>query len=51
VQIKDLFPRWSLSFDLRFGDKLARDNFEPLAPSPDDFYDLTGVAIYLSREF
>jgi hypothetical protein len=51
VQLKDLWPRWSLGIDLRFGDKLARDNFDPQAPRPDDFYDLTGVTIYLSRGF
>jgi hypothetical protein len=50
-QLKDLRPRWSLEFDLRFGDKLARDNFDPQAQRPDDFYDLTGVTIYLSRGF
>ena len=51
VELKDLWPRWSLSLDLRFGDKLARDNFDPAALRPDDFYDLTGVTIYLSRGF
>jgi hypothetical protein len=51
VQIKELWPRWSLSFDVRIGDKLARDNFDPQAPRPDDFYDLRGVSIYLSRGF
>ena len=51
VQIKDLWPRWSLGVDLRLGDKLARDNFEAQAPRPDDFYDLKGFAIYLSRGF
>jgi hypothetical protein len=51
VQLKDLWPRWSLGVDLRFGDKLARDNFDSQAPRPDDFYDLKGFAIYLSRGF
>ena len=51
VQLKDLWPRWSLGVDLRFGDKLARDNFDSQAPRPDDFYDLKGVTIYLSRGF
>jgi hypothetical protein len=51
VQLKDLWPRWSLGVDLRIGDKLARDNFDPQAPRPDDFYDLRGFAIYLSRGF
>ena len=51
VQLKDLWPRWSLSVDVRFGDKLARDNFDSQAVRPDDFYDLTGVTLYLSRGF
>ena len=51
VQLKDLWPRWSLGLDLRLGDKLARDNLDPLAPRPDDFYDLRGVSLYLSRGF
>jgi hypothetical protein len=54
VQLKDLWPRWSLSLDLRYGDKLARDNVLPTDPqggSPDNFYDLSGVTIYLSRGF
>ena len=51
VQIKDLWPRWSLGVDLRLGDKLARDNFDSQAPRPDDFYDLRGISLYLSRGF
>jgi opacity protein-like surface antigen len=54
VQIKDLWPRWSLGLDLRLGDKLARDNVLPSDPQggrPDNFYDLSGVTIYLSRGF
>jgi hypothetical protein len=51
VQLKDVWPRWSLSLDLRIGDKLARDNFDPQATRPDDFYDLRGLTIYLSRGF
>lgn len=51
VQLKDLWPRWSLGVDFRLGDKLARDNFDPRAPRPDDFYDLRGVSLYLSRAF
>jgi len=51
VQLKDLWPRWSLGVDLRIGDKLARDNFDPQAPRPDDFYDLRGFSLYLSRGF
>src|SRR5688572_26427608 len=54
VEIKDLWRRWSLGLDLRLGDKLARDNLLPTDPQggrPDNFYDLSGVTIYLSRGF
>ena len=51
VQLKDLWPRWSLGVELRLGDKLARDNLDSQAPRPDDFYDLRGVSLYLSRGF
>jgi hypothetical protein len=54
LQIKDLLPRWSLSIDLRIGDKLARDNVlatDPQGGRPDNFYDLTGFGVYLSRGF
>ncbi|HET7608617.1 MAG TPA: hypothetical protein VFL84_08080, partial [Gammaproteobacteria bacterium] len=51
VLLEDLWPRWSLGLDIRFGDKLARDNFDPAAVRPDDFYDLSGVTLYLSRAF
>jgi hypothetical protein len=54
AQLKDLLPHWDLSLDLRYGDKLARDNLLPTDPQggrPDDFYDLRGVSLYLSRRF
>src|SRR5512143_551266 len=54
VQFKDLRPRWDLSIDVRYGDKIARDNLLPTDPqggSPDNFYDLTGISVYLSRRF
>jgi hypothetical protein len=54
VELKDLLPSWTLGFDLRFGDKLARDNLLPTDPQggrPDNFYDLTGLSLYLSRRF
>ena len=54
LQIKELWPRWSLGLDVRFGDKLARDNLLPSDPQgdrPDNFYDLSGLTIYLSRGF
>jgi hypothetical protein len=50
----DFSPKWALSFDLRIGDKLARDNLLPTDPQggrPDNFYDLHGVGIYVSRRF
>jgi hypothetical protein len=53
-QVKDLLPRWDLVLDLRIGDKLARDNVLPSDPQggrPDNFYDLTGFSVYLSRRF
>jgi hypothetical protein len=54
VEIKELWPRWNLGVDLRYGDKLARDNVLPTDPQgsgPDNFYDVTGLAFYLSRRF
>ena len=54
VQFKELRPKWDLSIDLRYGDKIARDNLLPTDPqggSPDNFYDLTGVSVYLSWRF
>ena len=53
-QVKDLLPRWDLAFDLRIGDKLARDNLLPTDPQggrPDNFYDLSGLSLYLTRRF
>ena len=56
VQIKELLPSWTLGVDLRYGDKIARDNLLPSDPPPtngrdDNFYDLSGIAVYLSRRF
>ena len=54
VQLKELWPSWSLAIDLRYGDKIARDNVLPTDPQggkPDNFYDLSGIAVYLSRRF
>ena len=54
VQLKDLWPSWSLSMDLHYGDKIARDNLLPSDPQggkPDNFYDLSGLAVYFSRRF
>ena len=54
VQLKEVMPGWDLNLDLRFGDKVARDNLLPTDPqggSPDNFYDITGVSLYLRYAF
>jgi hypothetical protein len=54
LEVRDLFPSWNLAIDARLGDKLARDNLLPSDPQgarPDNFYDIQGVAVYLSRGF
>lgn len=54
VQLKELLPGWDLGIDLRYGDKIARDNLLPTDPQggkPDNFYDLSGIAVYLTRRF
>lgn len=54
MQWKELISDWDLSLDVRFGDKVARDNLLPSDPqggSPDNFHDVTGVTLYLSRGF
>ena len=54
VQLRDLWPRWGLNLDLRYGDKVARDNVLPSDPqggSPDNFYDVLGISAYLSYRF
>lgn len=55
VQVKELWPRWTLGVDLRIGDKIARDNLLPSdqqsSVRPDNFYDLRGVSVYLSLRF
>jgi len=54
AQLKDLMPKWDLNVDLRFGDKIARDNLLPSDPQGgrnDNFYDLRGLGIYLTRRF
>lgn len=53
-EIKDLWPLWNLGIDVRFGDKVARDNLLPTDPQggrPDNFYDVRGLSVYLSRRF
>jgi hypothetical protein len=54
VQVRDLRPGWDLNIDLRYGDKVARDNLLPSDPqggSPDNFYDVLGISAYLSYRF
>jgi hypothetical protein len=54
MRLRDVLPSWDLGIDLRLGDKIARDNLLPSDPQggrPDNFYDLTGISLYLSRRF
>ncbi len=54
IQFKELVSSWDLSIDLRVGDEIARDNVLPSDPqggSPDNFRDLFGVSLYLTRRF
>ncbi len=54
VELKDLWPRWSIGLDVRYGDKIARDNLLPTDPQggrDDNFYDVSGISLYLSRRF
>lgn len=54
VRLKELMPGWDLGLDLRYGDKVARDNLLPGDPqggSPDNFYDITGASLYLRYRF
>ena len=54
LQLKEVMPNLDLNLDLRYGDKVARDNLLPTDPqggSPDNFYDITGISLYLSYRF
>lgn len=53
LTIKELLADWDLGVDFRLGDKVARDNVLPSDPQgrSDNFYDLSGVSVYLSRRF
>jgi hypothetical protein len=54
LQLKEILRSCDLGIDVRLGDKIARDNLLPSDPQggrPDNFYDLTGVSIYLTRRF
>lgn len=52
--LRDVMPNFDLNLDLRYGDKVARDNLLPTDPqggSPDNFYDILGISVYLSYRF
>jgi hypothetical protein len=54
VHFRKVVADWDLSAELRYGDDVARDNVlasDPQGGSPDNFYDLSGIALYLSRRF
>ena len=54
IQLKELVSNWDLSIDLRVGSEVARDNVLPSDPqggSPDNFHDILGVSVYLTRRF
>jgi hypothetical protein len=54
VQWRDIVPRWDLNFDLRYGDKIARDHVLPQEAGirePDSFHDIHGVSLSMSRSF
>ncbi|HEU4617128.1 MAG TPA: hypothetical protein VFV10_03770 [Gammaproteobacteria bacterium] len=53
-QLKGVMPSWDLGIDVRYGDRLARDNILPTDPqggSPDNFHSVYGASLYLSRRF
>lgn len=54
LQWRDARPRWDVNLDLRYGDKLARDELAPdgtLQGNADTFRDVFSAAVYLSRRF
>ena len=54
IQFKELVSNWDLSIDLRIADEVARDNLLPSDPqggNPDNFRDIFGVSVYLTRRF
>jgi hypothetical protein len=54
VQFKEVAAGLDLGIDLRYGDKVARDNLLPSDfrdGSPDNFYDISGISVYLSHRF
>ncbi len=55
AQWRDILPRFDLSLDVRYADKVARDKLlsddPPIAPRPDIFYDITSASLSLSFRF
>jgi len=54
VQFKSLLRDWDLGIDLRFAERVARDNLlpsDPQGPSPDNFHDVATLSVYFSRGF
>ena len=54
VQFKRVMGELDLGVDLRYGDKIARDNVldeDFQDGSPDNFFDVTGISLYLSHRF
>jgi hypothetical protein len=54
LQVKEIVSSFDLGIDIRLGDKIARDNVLPTDPQggrPDNFYDLNGISVYLTRRF
>ena len=55
VQYRDILPGWDLTLDYRYGIKVARLRELPTDPQggtrPDSFYDISALALYISRKF
>ena len=54
LQWRDVRPGWDAGLDVRYGDKLARDELQPggvLLGNVDSFNDAYSASLYLSRRF
>jgi hypothetical protein len=55
VQWREILPRFDISLDVRYADKVARDKLlpsdPPIAPRPDVFYDITSATLSLSYRY
>jgi len=55
AQLRNAFGDWNLNLELRLAEKVARDSLLPTDPaperSPDNFHDVIGFSVYLSRGF